>query len=73
MSFLELSFRSSGCREVEELGRRGKDSLRNVAVIRKSDPLLCSSSDANKIRKLYKLHLVLEVSSNVTTYRDWVI
>lgn len=30
-------------------------------------------NDASKTRKLYKLHLVLEVSSNVTTYRDWVM
>lgn len=55
-------------------GRREKDSLRNVAaVVYKSDPLLCSLSDASKIRKLYKLHLVLEISSNVTTYRDRVM
>lgn len=48
------------------MGRRGKDILRNIAVVYKLDPLLCSSSDASIIRKLY---LALELSSNVTLCR----
>lgn len=62
-----------GC-GVGESGRRGQDILRNIVVVYQSDLLLCSLRDASMIRKLYKLHLVLELSSSpVTPCRDWVI
>lgn len=58
---------------VGELGRRRKDILGNVAVVYKSEPFLWSSSNASTIRELYKFHLVLELSSTVTSCNDWAI
>lgn len=64
------------------MGRRGKDYF--YAVVYELDPLLCSSSEldpllcslsaAGMIRKLYKFHLVLELSSSaITLCRAWGI
>lgn len=64
--------------EVGELAEEENIILRSVAVVYKLNPLyvlheldpLCSLSAAS-IRKLYKLHLVLEMSSTVTLCRLW--